>query len=166
MFTVHVHTLVYQYNLMIYTSGIKETTCTSFSIFRCLCAGCMMPLRSLSTVRYGRRSWPTKRWWWPKKTWAWSEPWAAPTSHSEDSYLRPSTSGMYIIFKIVICFIRGNLNYFNQFCLFCFGFNVYFCRGSYKKNTVFIQLQHEFYIKPGSYNKTGWRNILHQILQS
>ena len=28
------------------------------------------------------------------------------------------------------------------------GFNVYFCRRSYKKNTVFIQLQHEFYIKP------------------
>ena len=26
-------------------------------------------------------------------------------------------------------------------------FNVYFCRGSYKENTVFIRLQHEFYIQ-------------------
>ena len=29
---------------------------------------------------------------------------------------------------------------------FFFGFNVYFCRRSYRKDTVFIQLQHEFYM--------------------
>ena len=33
-------------------------------------------------------------------------------------------------------------------------FIVYFCRGSFKRNTVFIQLQHEFYIQPDGYNKT------------
>ena len=29
---------------------------------------------------------------------------------------------------------------------FFFEFNVYFCRRSYRKNTVFIQLQHDFYM--------------------
>ena len=27
-------------------------------------------------------------------------------------------------------------------------FNVYFCKTLYRKNTVFLQLQHEFYIQP------------------
>ena len=35
-----------------------------------------------------------------------------------------------------------------------------------RKNMVFIQLQHEIYIQPVCYNKTGWRYILHHILQA
>ena len=58
-----------------------------------------------------------------------------------------------------LCTVGVSVRYASSFCIsfiffiiilrffvVFFGFNVYFCRRSYRKNTVFIQLQHEFYM--------------------
>ena len=61
-----------------------------------------------------------------------------------------------VIQKVVGCALHTELEgkYKNViFFVFVFLFDVYFCRGSYRECTVFIQLQDEFYIEPGSSGK-------------